>query len=914
MKKGENVDARTGNGLTPLHIAVESGKSAVVECLLGNGAEVQLRGGTKDESALHIAARIEEGKGEKCVRMLIKSGADPNMSMGDGRTAVHIAAENGNLAVIRVLLQNGGDAQTIDKENETPLMKACKKCHFNVVKELLQFILGFIGSCKEYVNKANSKGETALHYTALIPKAFMHYPDEDKLILRMLMECEADVTVSTSTTKETALYYISMNGNQELLNELVSKINVGQLQIIVNKQNTLGWAPLLAAASKGHTETVQTLLQSNSRVDIFDNEGRSALHHASENGSLEICNMLFEKNAFVSSKTKLGLTALHNAAMKGHVKLVDNLVNKHGASVEALTLKKQTPLHLAALNGQLGVCERLLELEASPDSNDEMSQKPLHLAAANDHTAVVKLFLDDRPSLVSATTKNGNSLAHLAALKGSVDVLNMMFEIDKTLVTQSKNRFTDNSPLHLATEGGHVDAVRLMLQNGVSPADENKEGFNPVHIAARCGHANIFDIFAKFGVTMKNPSSVIGMTALHIAAYFGEEEITRALFKYIPAHTKSSRPTRPESALITELAQERDLTPLHLASYSGSENVVRAIMNQPNVEVDAPSSPRKYTCLHLACLTGHVGVVGLLLSRSTDLLDYKDEAGHTCLHTAASNGHYEMVQVLLGQGADYSALDEKQMNPLHCAAKGGYLDVCVLLVTTGTSTTDYSSDNKIPIWYACIEGNKNVVEYLLRQPHDTYDLLEDNKFVYNLMKMAKSDDQKTIENFIFVSPAPSDTAAKLSAIYRTMADTEKERSADLLEASAVCEELARELVVISSHIESPGQILNAVDDDNNPFIDVLIDCEQKMVISEYVVQQYLQEIWNGRLDWPAWKMMGFFFIFVLIPPVWFFFSLPLNFRTNKIPVIKFMAYLTSHIYFVVFLSLTCVLPPDSTYR
>ena len=254
------------------------------------------------------------------------------------------------------------------------------------------------------------------------------------------------------------------------------------------------------------------------------------------------------------------------------------------------------------------------------------------------------------------------------------------------------------------------------------------------------------------------------------------------------------------------------------------------------------------------------------------------------------------------------------MNPLHCSAKGGYLDVCVLLVNTGTSTTACSSEDKIPIWYACIEGNKNVVEYLLRQPHNTYALLEDNKFVYNLMKMAKSDDQKTIENFIFVSPAPSDTAAKLSAIYRDMADTEKERSADLLEAASVCEELARELVVISSHIESPGQILNAVDDDNNQFIDILIECEQKMVISEYVVQQYLQEIWNGKLDWPAWKMLGFFFIFVFIPPVWFFFSLPLDLRTNKIPVIKFMAYLTSHIYFVVFLSLTCVLPPDSTYR
>ena len=34
------------------------------------------------------------------------------------------------------------------------------------------------------------------------------------------------------------------------------------------------------------------------------------------------------------------------------------------------------------------------------------------------------------------------------------------------------------------------------------------------------------------------------------------------------------------------------------------------------------------------------------------------------------------------------------------------------------------------------------------------------------MKMSTKDDYKAVENFIFVSPAPADTAAKLSSIYR----------------------------------------------------------------------------------------------------------------------------------------------------
>ena len=49
------------------------------------------------------------------------------------------------------------------------------------------------------------------------------------------------------------------------------------------------------------------------------------------------------------------------------------------------------------------------------DWDDDLNQKPIHLAAQNDHTAVVKLFLQVRPSLVTSTVKDGNTLAHLAA-------------------------------------------------------------------------------------------------------------------------------------------------------------------------------------------------------------------------------------------------------------------------------------------------------------------------------------------------------------------------------------------------------------------------------------------------------------------------------------------------------------------
>ena len=279
-----------------------------------------------------------------------------------------------------------------------------------------------------------------------------------------------------------------------------------------------------------------------------------------------------------------------------------------------------------------------------------------------------------------------------------------------------------------------------------------------------------------------------------------------------------------------------------------------------------------------------MGVVGLLLSRSTDLLKNKDSQGRTSLHIAAAHGHHEMVLVLLGQGAEYEVADNTRWTPLHLAARGGFLDIVTLLVSSGCDTTVETDEGKTPLWYAATENNKNVVEFLFRQTHDSYSLLTDERFTYNLMKMAKNDNQKSIEDFIFVAPAPVDIAAKLSANYRAMAETEKERASDLLEAADYCENIAKEMVILASHIESPGTVLNSVDEENRQFIDILIENEQKLVISEYVVQMYLQEIWEGQLKWPTWKMVGFFFLFIIFPPVWFFFSLPIDFRMNKIPV------------------------------
>ena len=155
-----------------------------------------------------------------------------------------------------------------------------------------------------------------------------------------------------------------------------------------------------------------------------------------------------------------------------------------------------------------------------------------------------------------------------------------------------------------------------------------------------------------------------------------------------------------------------------------------------------------------------------------------------------------MVQVLLGQGASLEGRDAQGWTALHSAAHAGHLAIVDLLVRNGASTSLISLQGHSPLWYAAQAGHFEVTTYLLRQKHNTHSLLDDKDFCYNLMEMGKNRENRVLEDFVFVSPAPCYTAALLSALFREAALKEKDRAADLLEMGDVCEELNKDLVAI----------------------------------------------------------------------------------------------------------------------
>lgn len=135
-KTPELLKAHSTDGWTPLHLAGFFGWPELANALLDKGAAVDSRStNSMKNTPLHAAAA---GGVTPLVDLLLKRGANPNLTQQGGWTALHAAAQSGNRAMVEALVAHGANINQRADNNQTPLDMALLKGHQDLVEFLEQ--------------------------------------------------------------------------------------------------------------------------------------------------------------------------------------------------------------------------------------------------------------------------------------------------------------------------------------------------------------------------------------------------------------------------------------------------------------------------------------------------------------------------------------------------------------------------------------------------------------------------------------------------------------------------------------------------------------------------------------------------------------------------------------------------------
>ena len=425
----------------------------------------------------------------------------------------------------------------------------------------------------------------------------------------------------------------------------------------LDKQDNNGLTALCHASHSGHSNVVQILLEGGADPNIQEEYGWTALMYASHNGYFEVVQMLLEGGADPNIQKKNGWTALMYSSENSHPEVVKILL-KRGAHPNIHDEYGWTALMYASHNGHSELVQILLKGGADPNIQEENRWTALMYASHNGHSEVVQILL-----------------------KGGADPN-----------IQEENRWT---ALMYACRNDHSEVVQILLKGGADPNTQKKDGSTAMMYACRNDHSEVVQILLKGGAD-PNIQKEDGWSAMIYACQNGHSKVVEILLK---------------GGADPNIQKGDGWTALMSASQNGHSEVVEILLKggaDPNTQKKDGS-----TALMYACQNDHSEVVQILLEGGADP-NIQDEYGWTALMYTSDNGYSEMLQILLDGGADPNIQKEDGQSALMSASKKGHFEVVQILLEGGADPNNQKKDGSTALMYASHEGHSKVVKILLK--------------------------------------------------------------------------------------------------------------------------------------------------------------------------------------------------------
>ena len=294
------------------------------------------------------------------VKQLLQDGADVNAAMGDGMTALHWAAERGNLELTNILVYAGANVAAVTRVGQyTPLHVAARTGNAAIVKALLD-----AGAPADA--RTVPSGATALHLASTAGSVEA---------ISTLLDNGADINAKEPEWEQTPLIFAAAAGRTEAVKTLLARgadadaqskfVDLGKQSQLDRAAQQLQTKILEATVPKGQTPTASQLQAAVQAAREMLRSGKvpppdpNAPPDPRANFNPEEINPI--------QNTKGGMTALHHAARQGYVDTVAALVAGGADINKPMAGDGSTPLLVATINGQFDTAMLLIEKGADPN-------------------------------------------------------------------------------------------------------------------------------------------------------------------------------------------------------------------------------------------------------------------------------------------------------------------------------------------------------------------------------------------------------------------------------------------------------------------------------------------------------------------------------------------------------------------
>lgn len=263
------------------------------------------------------------------------------------------------------------------------------------------------------------------------------------------------------------------------------------------------------------------------------------LHYMMEKGT----DPNFIHHTIYSSKRREIVTALHIAVDLGYYENVEVLLSVN-ADCNIGDHNQETPLHIAVKKADQTMTRMLLSKGADPTIPDRNGNAALHTATLYGHLQLVKILLKYDADIYQKGQHDAIA-PHIAAKEGHIHLIQLFCPRYVVNINVKIPCFLDGrekSVLHLASENGHVETVKTLLNQFEAEVNlKDSDGNTPLHCCVlnpydprRLREKEDFNDTAKTLLKHRvsvNSKNAFGDSALHLAAMNHFQRIVEMLLE-----------------------------------------------------------------------------------------------------------------------------------------------------------------------------------------------------------------------------------------------------------------------------------------------------------------------------------------------------------------------------------------------